>query len=113
MRDLKGFVELSFGAVSMPRRRIGKEVFRIGAEAGRRSGLEELSALVEWSLIERLLDLIHCAAKGEQGSADRGVARLVRHEAFRGFGGSNVVPAVLRIFHDRGDARKWFRLWEK
>ena len=23
----------------------------------------------------------------------------------RGFGGSSLVPAVLRIFHDRGDAR--------
>ena len=40
-----------------------------------------------------------------QGSADRGVARLVRREAFRGFGRSSLVPAVLRIFHDRGDAR--------
>jgi len=49
----------------MPRRLIGQEVFRFGAEAGRRSCLEELRALIEWSVIERLLDPIHCAAKGE------------------------------------------------
>ena len=65
MLDSMGFVELSFGAVSMPRRRIGQEVFGFGAEMGRRSGLEELSALIEWSVIERLLDRIHCATKGE------------------------------------------------
>ena len=49
----------------MPRRRIGQEVLGFGAEAGRRSALEELSALIEWSVIERLLDRINCAAKGE------------------------------------------------
>jgi len=60
-----GIVELGFGAVSMPHRRIGQEVFGFGADAGRRSCLEELRALIEWSVIERLLDPIHCAAKGE------------------------------------------------
>jgi hypothetical protein len=54
MPDSMGFVELSFGAVAMPRRRIGQEVLGFGAEMGRRSGLEELSALIEWSVIERL-----------------------------------------------------------
>ena len=56
MPDSMGFVELGFGAVSMPRRRIGQEVFGFGAEVGRRSGLKELSALIKWSVIERLLD---------------------------------------------------------
>jgi hypothetical protein len=64
MPDSMGFVELGFGAVSMPRRRIGQEVLGFGAEAVRRSCLEELRALIEWSIIERLLDPIHCAAKG-------------------------------------------------
>ena len=49
----------------MPRRGIGQEVLGFGAETGRRSDLKELNALIEWSVIERLLDPIHCAAKGE------------------------------------------------
>jgi transposase, IS5 family len=49
----------------MPRRRLGQEVLGFGAKTGRRSGREELNALIEWSVIEQLLDRIRCAAKGE------------------------------------------------
>ena len=50
----------------MARRRIGQEVFGFGTgDAGRRSSLGDLAALIDWSVIERQLDAIHSATKGE------------------------------------------------
>ncbi|GAA4257462.1 IS5 family transposase [Azospirillum formosense] len=51
----------------MARRRIGQEEFRFPAEEGRRgSALDEASALLDWSGIDRLLAPIYAAEKGER-----------------------------------------------
>ncbi|WP_188261090.1 IS5 family transposase [Azospirillum tabaci] len=51
----------------MARRRIGQEEFRFPAEGGRRSSaLDEASALLDWSGIDRLLAPIYAAEKGER-----------------------------------------------
>ena len=50
----------------MARRRIGQEAFGFKADrAGRRSSLDDLTGLVDWTPIERQLGNIHAAAKGE------------------------------------------------
>ena len=50
----------------MARRRIGQEAFGFKADrAGRRSSLNDLTGLVDWTPIERQLGNIHAAAKSE------------------------------------------------
>lgn len=52
----------------MARRRIGQECFGFGGvKAGRRSSLDELTRLIDWTEIDRLLGGIYAAEKGEQG----------------------------------------------
>ena len=52
----------------MARRRIGQEQLAVGvAPAGKRSLLDEVSALVDWATLDRLLAGISSAAKGEPG----------------------------------------------
>jgi IS5 family transposase len=51
----------------MARRRIGQEVFGFaGGDRGRRAGLDELAASIDWTALERLLAGIYAAAKGEK-----------------------------------------------
>ena len=50
----------------MARRRIGQEAFGfIQGERGRNARLDALGAAIDWTGVERLLDGIHAAAKGE------------------------------------------------
>ena len=50
----------------MPRRRIGQESFAFGSsEAGRCCSLDDLRGLIDWSVIEQLLENVSCSAKGE------------------------------------------------
>ncbi|MCU0972105.1 MAG: transposase [Gammaproteobacteria bacterium] len=50
----------------MARRRIGQEAFGfVQGERGRNGRLDEIAGLLDWSPIERLLQDIHAAAKGE------------------------------------------------
>lgn len=49
----------------MARRRIGQEMLRLSVDRGRRSPLDDLAGLVDWTPIDRQLDDISCAAKGE------------------------------------------------
>lgn len=51
----------------MSRRRIGQEVFGFAGGAGRSAGLDELSRMVDWAVIEALLGNVYAAAKGEAG----------------------------------------------
>lgn len=76
MPDSMGIVEFDFGAVSMPLRRIDQEVLGFRAKTGQLSGLEELSALIERNVIDRLFDRIHCAAKGKPAWPLRPCSRL-------------------------------------
>ena len=47
----------------MPRHRIGQE--ELFADGDRRSSLDDLLALIDWSEIAARLDVVHAAAKGE------------------------------------------------
>ena len=49
----------------MARRRIGQERLRLSVDRCRRSPLDDLSGLVDWTAIDRQLDDISCAVKGE------------------------------------------------
>lgn len=50
----------------MSRRKIGQEVLKfITQGSGRRSALDDLVSLIDWAPVERRLECIHCAAKGE------------------------------------------------
>jgi transposase, IS5 family len=52
----------------MARRRIGQEQLRVGIEQARRgASLDEMSVLIDWTEIDRLLVGIYAAAKGELG----------------------------------------------
>jgi transposase, IS5 family len=52
----------------MARRRIGQEQLRVGLEQTRRgASLAEMSVLIDWTEIDRLLAGIYAAAKGELG----------------------------------------------
>ncbi len=50
----------------MAHRRIGQEVFRFGAKAERQSSLDELGALIDWSVADQVLARLYLAAKGEK-----------------------------------------------
>ena len=50
----------------MAHRRIGQEVFRFGAKAERQTSLDELGALMNWPVAERVLAPLYPAAKGEK-----------------------------------------------
>ena len=50
----------------MAQRRIGQEAFHFGAMAGRQTSLDELSALLDWPLAERVLAGLYASAKGEK-----------------------------------------------
>ena len=50
----------------MAARRIGQEVFRFGAKALRQTSLDELGALIDWSLADKLLAPLYPAPKGEK-----------------------------------------------
>jgi len=51
----------------MARRRIGQEVFGFaGGDRGRRAGLDELAASIDWTALERPLAGIYAASKGEK-----------------------------------------------
>ena len=47
----------------MPRRRIGQETMFVGIE--KRSSLDDLVTLIDWAPIERRLEVIHAAPRGE------------------------------------------------
>ena len=50
----------------MSRRRIGQEAFAFGsAGVGRRSTLDDLRDVIDWTAIERQLAVVSCSAKGE------------------------------------------------
>jgi IS5 family transposase len=49
----------------MSRRRIGQGSFVLSAEPQRRSSLDDLAALIDWTAVEPLLNGISAAAKGE------------------------------------------------
>ena len=50
----------------MAHRRIGQGVFRFGPKAERQTSLDELGALIDWSLADSVLALLYPAAKGEK-----------------------------------------------
>ena len=49
----------------MSRRRIGQERFGFAGDGGKQSSLDELTKLIDWMPIDRSLEIISCAAKGE------------------------------------------------
>jgi IS5 family transposase len=49
----------------MSRRRIGQERFGFAGDDGKQSSLDELTKLIGWMPIDRSLEVISCAAKGE------------------------------------------------
>jgi transposase, IS5 family len=49
----------------MSRRRIGQERFGFACDGGKQSSLDELTKLIDWMAIDRTLEVISCAAKGE------------------------------------------------
>jgi IS5 family transposase len=49
----------------MSRRRIGQERFGFAGDDGKQSSLDELTKLIDWIPIDRSLEVISCAAKGE------------------------------------------------
>ena len=49
----------------MSRRRIGQERFGFAGNRGKQSSLDELTKLIDWMPIDRSLEIISCAAKGE------------------------------------------------
>ena len=51
----------------MAQRRIGQDVFRFGAKAERQTTLDELGALIDWSLADSVLAALCKARKGEKG----------------------------------------------
>ena len=52
----------------MPRRQIGQERIAFSIkQPGKRSSLDEVVALVDWTEVDRLLSDISAAAKGEAG----------------------------------------------
>lgn len=51
----------------MPRRRIGQESFGFERGVERRSSLDDLSGMLDWSEVDAALAGISCAAKGEPG----------------------------------------------
>lgn len=50
----------------MAERRIGQELFRFDAKAGRQTSLDELGALINWSLTDEVLAPLYPAPKGEK-----------------------------------------------
>ena len=50
----------------MAQRRIGQEAFHFGAKTLRQTSLDELSALVDWPLVELVLVGLYASAKGEK-----------------------------------------------
>ena len=50
----------------MAHRRIGQEVFRFGTKAERQTSLDELGALIDWSLADEVLASLYPAPKGEK-----------------------------------------------
>ncbi len=50
----------------MAQRRIGQESFHFGAKTLRQTSLDELSALLDWPLAERVLAGLYASAKGEK-----------------------------------------------
>ena len=78
----------------MARRRIGQEQLAVGvAPAGKRSLLDEVSALVDWATLDRLLAGISSAAKGEPGWPPLALFRAL----------------LLATWHDLSDVRSWAR----
>ncbi len=51
----------------MARRRIGQESFGFGVERQRAGCLDDLSCVIDWSEIDRLLGDVYASAKGEAG----------------------------------------------
>ena len=66
----------------MARRRIGQETMFAANE--KRSSLDEIAALIDWAPVERQLDVIHSASRGEAGwpplSMFRGMMLAVWHD---------------------------------
>ena len=113
----------------MARRRIGQEVFGFaGAERGRRAGLDDLAASIDWTALERLLAGIYAAAKGEQAwpplalfkalllglwhdLSDVRLAEALDDRAsfrrFCGFAASEPVPTVYSCVYT-GGATPWY-----
>jgi IS5 family transposase len=50
----------------MAHRRIGQEVFRFGAKAGRETSLDGLGGLINWPVADRILAPLYPAVKGEK-----------------------------------------------
>ena len=50
----------------MAHRRIGQEVFRFGAKAGRQTSLDGLGGLINWPVADRVLAPLYPAVKGEK-----------------------------------------------
>ncbi len=50
----------------MAQRRIGQKVFRFSAKAERQTTLDELGALIDWSLADSVLAALYKARKGEK-----------------------------------------------
>src|SRR5512132_3075894 len=50
----------------MAQRRIGQESFRFGSEGQRKTSLDELNALIDWALAERVLAGLYKSPKGEK-----------------------------------------------
>jgi transposase, IS5 family len=56
------------GEAAMAQRQIGQEAFRFGADTGlRRSSLDELGELIDWSIVSEVLAPIYNAPQGEKG----------------------------------------------
>ncbi|MGI8568177.1 MAG: hypothetical protein ACR2KT_03385 [Methylocella sp.] len=62
----------------MAQRQIGQDSFHFGAKTGRQTSLDELSALLDWSLAERVLAGLYASAKGEKARPE-----LARHATNR------------------------------
>ena len=71
----------------MPRRRIGQEMMFPGSD--KRSPLDELAELIDWAPIERRLEVIHAAPRGE--------ASWPPLAMFRGM--------LLAVWHDLSDVK--------
>jgi transposase, IS5 family len=50
----------------MAHRRIGQEVFRFGAKAAHQSSLDELGAVIDWSVADQVLARLYPGPKGEK-----------------------------------------------
>ena len=59
----------------MAHRRIGQESFGFGVEPQRVGCLNDLSCMIDWSEIDRLLEGCLCAAHGRGGVAAPGVVQ--------------------------------------